>query len=432
MLRARKESTKKNRLCASSVRGLGAMLLFIAVGAHSTAEASSQPANKIVLIGGQPRASYTPGSHDFPKSIKFLDTLLQQTPELVGQHGLTVQSHPYGWPTPEELEGAATLVLNFSGIERHPLLDPANRSVVAKLMDRGVGLVALHQTFTVPEGDTSVPLLQWLGGVRYGIANRTTMPAKILVTSDRHAVARGLETFIHRDEYYPTIEFNHSTGKLTPIWSADLPIHYVRGKPVVGTEAQRYTVAWAYEREKRGRSVAFSGAHFLEDMDNPQMRRLLLNSILWTAGKDVPAGGVVTAAHPRIAADLLSRSRGRTPVTTAVVSKAKDNTVIDMPWGELRWYTSGEQSNTDTLTTGLATILPGQANPVHYHPNCDEVLHVLKGRIRHSMDGKTVEMSAGDTVSIPQGVHHNATNIGDEPALLAISFSTAWREVMGE
>jgi quercetin dioxygenase-like cupin family protein len=48
------------------------------------------------------------------------------------------------------------------------------------------------------------------------------------------------------------------------------------------------------------------------------------------------------------------------------------------------------------------------------------------------MDDVTVEMSAGDTVSIPKGVRHNATNIGDEDAKLSISISTAWREVVGE
>jgi mannose-6-phosphate isomerase-like protein (cupin superfamily) len=81
---------------------------------------------------------------------------------------------------------------------------------------------------------------------------------------------------------------------------------------------------------------------------------------------------------------------------------------------------------------GEAVIKPGQENPRHFHLNCDEVLHVLKGHILHTMGDKSVEMNEGDTVSIPAGVHHNAKNIGTENAVLAISFSSADRQAVGE
>jgi quercetin dioxygenase-like cupin family protein len=113
-----------------------------------------------------------------------------------------------------------------------------------------------------------------------------------------------------------------------------------------------------------------------------------------------------------------------------VVKKA-DNKVTEMPWGQLRWFTSAELKNSRTMTTGMAIIKPGQSNPRHFHPNCDEILHVVSGKISHTMNEVTVEMNAGDTVSIPQGVLHNATNIGAEDAVLAISFSSAYREAVG-
>ena len=40
-------------------------------------------------------------------------------------------------------------------------------------------------------------------------------------------------------------------------------------------------------------------------------------------------------------------------------------------------------------------------------------------------------MRAGDVVSIPTGVVHNARNIGTEDAILAISFSSADRLAVG-
>ena len=66
------------------------------------------------------------------------------------------------------------------------------------------------------------------------------------------------------------------------------------------------------------------------------------------------------------------------------------------------------------------------------HPRpTDEILHVVSGTISHTMNEVTVEMNAGDTVSIPQGVLHNAKNIGTTDAVLAISFSSAYREAVG-
>jgi oxalate decarboxylase/phosphoglucose isomerase-like protein (cupin superfamily) len=60
---------------------------------------------------------------------------------------------------------------------------------------------------------------------------------------------------------------------------------------------------------------------------------------------------------------------------------------------------------------------PGAQNPRHYHPNCDEVLHVLQGRILHSVDDDAL---------------HNARNIGDEEAVFVFAFSSADRHTLGE
>jgi len=116
----------------------------------------------------------------------------------------------------------------------------------------------------------------------------------------------------------------------------------------------------------------------------------------------------------------------------AIVSQPKDNKVLPQPWGTITWYVSSELGNSETMTVGVAVVKPGMENPRHFHPNCDEVLHVIKGSIIHSMDDRKVAMSAGDTVSIPAGVHHNAKNVGSEDAVLSICFSSAHRQVVGE
>lgn len=112
------------------------------------------------------------------------------------------------------------------------------------------------------------------------------------------------------------------------------------------------------------------------------------------------------------------------------VVRAADTAVEVYPWGRLLWFVSGALDNSKTLTVGQCVIEPGQANGPHYHPNCDEVLHLLEGEIRHRVGDDYVLMSAGDTISIPAGVVHNAENVGSTPARMAITFSTADRQVV--
>jgi len=119
-------------------------------------------------------------------------------------------------------------------------------------------------------------------------------------------------------------------------------------------------------------------------------------------------------------------------MTYSGLVKHDDALVEEQPWGRLQWMVAGRLGNSRELTVGICYIAPGEANPVHHHPNCDEVLHVLSGRITHRVGDEYFEMNAGDTVSIPTGSVHNATNIGQDEAVLMISFSSADRQTIGE
>ena len=104
----------------------------------------------------------------------------------------------------------------------------------------------------------------------------------------------------------------------------------------------------------------------------------------------------------------------------------------EQEWGRLVWMVSGALGNSDTMTVGRCHIGPGEQNPRHHHPNCDEVLHVLRGTIEHSLDDGPFRWPPGDTVSIPSGTLHNARNVADEQAIFVISFSTPDRQTVGE
>jgi len=101
-----------------------------------------------------------------------------------------------------------------------------------------------------------------------------------------------------------------------------------------------------------------------------------------------------------------------------------------MDWGSLTWFTSAAQSNSDSLTTGLCILKAREGNPRHYHPNCDEVLHVLEGTIMHSFGDDEFPMGPGDTINIPREVVHNARNTGQTEARLFICFSSSDRQTI--
>ena len=106
---------------------------------------------------------------------------------------------------------------------------------------------------------------------------------------------------------------------------------------------------------------------------------------------------------------------------------------MEAQWGALTWNASAELGNTKELTVGQCLLHPGQKNPPHCHPNCEEVLVVMQGTISHTIeDGKEVTLQEGDTITIPEGIPHQACNIGEGDAILFIAFSSANRETQGE
>jgi mannose-6-phosphate isomerase-like protein (cupin superfamily) len=102
----------------------------------------------------------------------------------------------------------------------------------------------------------------------------------------------------------------------------------------------------------------------------------------------------------------------------------------DFEWGTLQWLSNGRLFRGAEQTFGICSLRPGCGNPRHYHPNCEEVLHVLSGHGIHSFEEGQVELQSGMTIRIPLGVTHNLTNTGTEPMVCAISFNSGNRETV--
>ena len=108
-------------------------------------------------------------------------------------------------------------------------------------------------------------------------------------------------------------------------------------------------------------------------------------------------------------------------------AEAEQQAIVEA-WGSLRWTATEELTHTPGLTLGRVTLQPGAANPRHSHPNCDEVLYVLHGRLQHETGGQITILEVGDTLAIPAGVPHQAVNIGHEEADTIVAYSSGRRE----
>jgi quercetin dioxygenase-like cupin family protein len=60
-------------------------------------------------------------------------------------------------------------------------------------------------------------------------------------------------------------------------------------------------------------------------------------------------------------------------------------------------------------------IVPSRARvpAPHYHQEADEILYGIEGVLTVTVDGKTRELGAGDTVFIPRGSTHHHENLHD-------------------
>ena len=116
------------------------------------------------------------------------------------------------------------------------------------------------------------------------------------------------------------------------------------------------------------------------------------------------------------------------PMTSSPVLKFSAGELLDQPWGKLMWLASRKLGNSRTMTFGRVIIPADQANPRHRHPNCDEILHLLSGRLEHSLNDRRFIVEPGDTVSIPAGDWHNAQALDGVDAEMVICFSSADRE----
>jgi type 1 glutamine amidotransferase len=166
------------------------------------------------------------------------------------------------------------------------------------MMARGCGIVTIHFSTGLRTEDVGEkgehPLLHWLGGYfatrnkHHQSVAKVFPAATISPAAPGHPVSRGWREFTLGDEPYYN---NYFGGKD----NAMLPGAIAFATSMLPPEApRREIVAWGIERPDGGRGFAIVMPHFYRNWTNEDLRRFILNGVVWTAKREVPSSGVQT------------------------------------------------------------------------------------------------------------------------------------------
>ncbi len=175
----------------------------------------------------------------------------------------------------------------------------ANLAQLTELAKRGVGLACVHYATGLRAQDVEPngahPLLQWLGGYFATGTPHHKSVAKVFKSvtikpAGKHPVTRGWHDFTVDDEPYYNNYFGPTGNKpgpnTIPFATAMLPPEAPNSE----------IISWGTQRADGGRGFAIVMPHFYKNWANPDLRRFILNGIVWTAKHNVPSKGVQTPA----------------------------------------------------------------------------------------------------------------------------------------
>ena len=101
--------------------------------------------------------------------------------------------------------------------------------------------------------------------------------------------------------------------------------------------------------------------------------------------------------------------------------KKTDITRETLEWGTLGWMSHPPLTGNKQLTVIDVELTPGNGHDFHKHPDQEEVIYVISGKVEQWLEQEKQILGPGDAAFIDAGVVHASFNVGEENAkLLAI------------
>ena len=282
-----------------NLRALLAAFAFLAAVLFSSAPVMAE--TRVLIVVGP--TNHPPGSHEVAAGGRLMKHCIETMTNVPGAKADVVTE----WPKdPAVLDAAATVV--FIGDQFPPMRMPDSAAIMTQLgamMKRGRGIVCVHYATGLRAEDVAAdgahPLLGWLGGyfatkcAHHQSIAKIYPVATITPAAAGHPVSRGWKEFTLNDEPYINNYFGGEGNALLP----GVTVLATSMLPPESPKSER--VAWCVDRADGGRGLGIVMPHFFRNWKNEDLRRFILNGIVWTAKLDVPPGGVQTAA-PDLAA----------------------------------------------------------------------------------------------------------------------------------
>ncbi|MGC6427899.1 MAG: ThuA domain-containing protein [Akkermansiaceae bacterium] len=254
------------------------------------AEKKEPETKKIVLIAGS--RSHASGEHEFRAGCLLLAKILNE------ESGLNVEAVVVGkdWKKDKSVLDDADAIFIFadgvSGIA-------GEWEFLDQLAKEGVGMTFMHYAVHPNPKMGERYYRPWIGGAMESGWSVNPHWVADLEVMQGHEIARGVpEKVTCLDEFYYNMRFIKDRGKVLDLVTAtpsrDNMYRYINLWNQHGVDGlgKEQTLMWGYERPNGGRGVGFTGGHYHHGWAIDGFRTVVLNAIIWTAGLEVPEGGV--------------------------------------------------------------------------------------------------------------------------------------------
>ena len=242
---------------------------------------------KVVFLYGA--RSHKSGDHEFKAGSHLLANHLNRQSAV----GIKAIVHS-GWPKDESILDDAAAVIIYSDATK---VIGNGWDKMEELMAQGVGCMLMHYAVhpTIEEGEKY--FIPWIGGYfKNGKSVNPFWKATIEPNCD-HETCGGVEPFHAIDEFYFNIEYSERMiplGTATPTEQNLQRINNIWTQEGYEQKGVPQHLLWGIERPDGGRGAGFTGGHYHKNWALDDYRQLILNTIAWVAGKEVPESGVPT------------------------------------------------------------------------------------------------------------------------------------------